>query len=69
MQREIDDEQVKRMQDAKVIQPSMSEWGAPVVIFPKKDKTPRFCIDYRRLNLVTKNDAYPLPRMNECIDS
>eukprot|EP00170_Pyropia_yezoensis_P003740 contig_15708_g3751 len=47
----------------------MSEWGAPVVIVPKKDQTPRFCIDYRRLNLVTKKDSYPSPRMDECIDS
>jgi hypothetical protein len=29
----------------------------------------RFCIDYRRLNTVTVRDSYPLPRMDECIDS
>lgn len=39
-----------------------------MVIVPKKDQTPRFCIDYRHLSLITKKDSYPLPRMDECID-
>lgn len=39
------------------------------MVIPKKDKTPRFCTDYRRLNLITKKDSYPLPRMDEYIDS
>jgi Reverse transcriptase (RNA-dependent DNA polymerase) len=29
----------------------------------------RFCIDYRRLNTVTVRASYPLPRMDECIES
>jgi hypothetical protein len=29
----------------------------------------RFCVDYRRLNMITVPDTYPLPRMDECIDS
>jgi hypothetical protein len=29
----------------------------------------RFCIDYRKLNTLTMRDTYPLPRMDECIDS
>ena len=36
---------------------------------PKKDNTLRFCVDYRKLNKVTQGDSYPLPRMDECIDS
>lgn len=47
----------------------MSEWGAPVVIVSKIDKTLRFCIDYRRLNQVTQKDSYPLSRMDEWIHS
>ena len=36
---------------------------------PKKDGKLRFCIDYHRLNTLTVKDSYPLPRMDECIDS
>jgi len=39
------------------------------VLVPKKDGTLRFCVDYRPLNAVSKRDSYPLPRMDECIDS
>lgn len=69
MQREIVEGEETHMLNAKVIRPSMSEWGAPLVLIPKKDKTPRFCIDYRRLTLATKKDSFALPRIDECIDS
>jgi len=36
---------------------------------PKPDGSVRFRIDYRKLNLMTVKDAYPIPRMDECIDS
>ena len=35
----------------------------------KKDGTWRFCIDYRKLNAVTHQDAYPLPRVDETLQS
>lgn len=34
----------------------------------KADKSPRFCTDYRKVNAVTKPDAYPLPQIEDCID-
>jgi Reverse transcriptase (RNA-dependent DNA polymerase) len=52
-----------------VIEPATSEWASPVVLVPKPDGSMRFCIDYRRLNTVTVRYSYPLPRMDECIDS
>ena len=48
---------------------SNSEWAAPVLFAPKKDGKLRFCIDYRKLNAMTVKDSYPLPRMDECIDT
>ncbi len=47
-----------------IIRLSQSPWAAPIVLARKKDGTYRFCIDYRKLNSVTKRDNYPLPRID-----
>lgn len=52
-----------------VIRESHSPWAAPIVLVKKRDGTLRFCVDYRRLNLVTHKDAYPLPRIEESLAS
>ena len=67
--RELIDFEVNKQLKAGVIEPSQSEWAAPVLFAPKKDGKLRFCIDYRRLNSMTIRDSYPLPRMDDCIDS
>ncbi|XP_076053551.1 uncharacterized protein LOC143032568 [Oratosquilla oratoria] len=51
-----------------LITPAQSEWSSPVILVPKADGTQRFCVDFRRVNAVTKRDSYPLPRLKECID-
>ena len=67
--REREKAAVERMRSMGVIEPSTGEWASPVVMMPKPDGSVRFCIDYRKLNLMTVKDAYPIPRMDECIDS
>ena len=52
-----------------VILPSTSPWSSPIQMVTKKDGSIRFCIDYRKLNGCTKKNSYPLPRIDETIDS
>ena len=52
-----------------VIEPSRSPWSAPVVSVRKKDGTIRLCIDYRKLNAVTKPDRFPLPNLTDAVFS
>lgn len=68
LQQEVTD-QIKEMQKHGIIQPSVSPWVAPVVPVIKKDGGSRFCVDYCKLNAVTRKDAYPLPRIDHALDS
>ena len=52
-----------------IIQPSSSPWSSPIVLVKKKNGKTRFCVDYRKLNKITKRDTYPLPRIDKILDS
>ena len=62
-------EHIQEMLDGGTIRPSQSPWCNAVVLVRKKDGGLRFCIDFRRLNSQTKKDAYPLPQMQETMES
>ena len=62
-------EEVQTMLEQDIIEPSDSPWSSPIVLVRKKDGAYRFCVDYRRLNSVTRKDAYPLPNITDCLDS
>ena len=60
--------QIQELLDLRLIRPSSSPWGAPVLFVRKKDGTMRMCIDYRATNRVTKRMSHPLPRIDECLE-
>ena len=60
---------VNDMLQAGAIQPSSSPWCNTVVLIRKKDGGLHFCIDFRKLNARTKKDSYPLPHIQETLES
>ena len=60
---------LKKMLEAGVIRESTSEWASAPVLIQKRDGTVRWCIDYRALNDVTVKDVFPLPLVDDCLDT
>ena len=57
------------MLEAGVIHPSQSPWCNAAVLVRKKDGTLHFCVDFRCLNVQTKKNSYPLPHIQEALES
>ena len=60
---------INDMLEAGVIEPSNSEWASLVCLVKKSDGTYRFCIDYRRVNAVSRKDAFPTPDLKDALDN
>ena len=56
--------QISDLLSKNAIEPSESPWSSPLLFVKKKDGGWRMCVDFRTVNAVTKQDAYPLPRIN-----
>ena len=52
-----------------VIFESISPWASPIVLMRKKNGKIHPCVDYRRVNILTRKDAYPIPRTQDYLDS
>ena len=62
-------DELHKLLDNGVIQPSVSPFSSPLSIAVKKDGSPRICLDFRKINAVTKKDAKCIPSVDELIDS
>jgi hypothetical protein len=54
--------------EKEFIRPSVSPWGAPVLLVKKNNGSMRLCVDYRQLNKVTIKNWYPLRRIDDLMD-
>ena len=57
------------MLDQGIIKVSSSTWSSPTVLVKKKDRTTCFCVNYCKLNAVTRKDIYPLPQIDDALDA
>jgi len=60
--------QIEELLEKQFIKPSVSPWGAPMLLVKKKDDSSRLCVDYRQLNKLTIKNKYPLPRIDDLMD-
>ena len=67
--REITRVQVEELLRDGIIRESFSPWSSPVVLVSKKGGEWRMCVDYRKINAVTKKDSYPIPDINTSLDA
>ena len=61
-------EEVNKLLEKGLLIPSKSPWAAPLLVVKKKDGSNRVVIDYRKLNNITRKDAYPLPQIDDALD-
>ena len=66
--RAVVDQMLREMLHDEIIRPSNFAYSSPILLVPKKDGDSRLCVDYRKLNAVTEQDAYPLPIIQDIFD-
>uniref|UniRef100_A0A665U756 Gypsy retrotransposon integrase-like protein 1 n=1 Tax=Echeneis naucrates TaxID=173247 RepID=A0A665U756_ECHNA len=66
---EVVKEHINQLLSSQVIRESSSPYASPIVLVRKKDGSLRMCVDYRQLNIKTRKDAFPLPRIDESLDA
>ena len=64
------EKEVKNLFDAKIIVPIIfSNWLANLVPVRKKSGEIRICIDFKNLNKASLKDNYPLPNMDQILQT
>ena len=63
------EKEVAYLEEHGLAEPSNSPWASPCILVKKPDNSFRMCTDYRKVNMNTVKDSYPLPRIDDIIDS
>src|SRR2546430_15478915 len=66
--KEVIEKEIQDMLEKGVIRRSNSLWSSPVTLVLKSNGKWRFCIDYRKLNEITRKDNHPLPRIDTILE-
>lgn len=69
VKRKLFQKEVNYLLAYNLVEPSFSSWSSPCILVRKPDNSYRFCTDYRKLNTLTEPDCFPLPRIDDCVDS
>ena len=68
--KDIVKDELQKLLDAYFIYPiSYSKWVSPLVVVPKKEGKWRICVDFRELNKATLRDYFPLPFIDQVLDT
>ncbi|XP_077559123.1 uncharacterized protein LOC144174347 [Haemaphysalis longicornis] len=67
-QREILETEIQKMLALDVIEACESDYTSPLILVEVPGKDPRPCVDYRKLNLITRDQTYPIPNIEERIE-
>ena len=62
-------ELLRDMLHKEVISPSTSLWASPIVLVKNKDRNTRFCVDFKKINEMTRKDAYPISRVDDTLNA
>ena len=62
-------DELQQLTESGVIEPSYSPWSSPISIAVKSDGSPRICLDFRKVNALTKGDAQQIPNVEELMDT
>lgn len=66
--REIVNNMIKELLDAGIVSESKSEYASPVLLVHKKTGDERLCVDFRKLNAVTRKENVQMPIIDEQLD-
>ncbi|GFT04018.1 retrovirus-related Pol polyprotein from transposon 297 [Trichonephila clavipes] len=61
-------EEIKRLLELSVIEIGQSDYTSPLILVESPNKDPHPCVDYRRLNEITRAEFFPLPNMEEIVE-